>query len=70
MATLVAAPVAEAKRAGGGKSHGMSRSTTRLNLSQSYQQPRQQPPTQQQTTTHKIWSGVGSMVAAGVQVLL
>ena len=27
MATLVAAPIAEAKRAGGGKSHGMSRSS-------------------------------------------
>ena len=26
MATLVVAPLAEAKRAGGGKSHGMSRS--------------------------------------------
>ncbi len=33
MATLVAAPLAEAKRAGGGKSHGMSRSSS---SSQSY----------------------------------
>ena len=64
MATLVAAPVAEAKRAGGGKSHGMSRSSS---TSQSYQQPRQATPTQQQTTTpQKSGPGVGSMVAAGV----
>ena len=64
MATLVAAPVAEAKRAGGGKSHGMSRSSS---TSQSYQQPRQATPTQQKTTTpQKSGPGVGSMVAAGV----
>ena len=64
MATLVAAPLAEAKRAGGGKSHGMSRSSS---TSQSYQQPRQATPTQQQTTTpQKSGPGVGSMVAAGV----
>ena len=64
MATLVAAPIAEAKRAGGGKSHGMSRSSS---TSQSYQQPRQATPTQQQTTTpQKSSPGVGSMVAAGV----
>ena len=67
MATLVAAPLAEAKRAGGGKSHGMSRSSS---SSQSYnqsQQPRQATPTQQQTTApQKSGPGVGSMVAAGV----
>ncbi|MCR4530778.1 Tim44 domain-containing protein [Acinetobacter venetianus] len=64
MATLVAAPIAEAKRAGGGKSHGMSRS---ISTSQSYQQPRQATPTQQQTTApQKSGPGVGSMVAAGV----
>ena len=64
MATLVAAPIAEAKRAGGGKSHGMSRSSS---TSQSYQQPRQATPTQQQTTSpQKSGPGVGSMVAAGV----
>lgn len=64
MTTLVAAPIAEAKRAGGGKSHGMSRSSS---TSQSYQQPRQATPTQQQTTTpQKSGPGVGSMVAAGV----
>ena len=28
MATLAVAPLAEAKRAGGGKSHGMSRSSS------------------------------------------
>ena len=64
MATLVAAPIAEAKRAGGGKSHGMSRSSS---TSPSYQQPRQATPTQQQTTApQKSGPGVGSMVAAGV----
>ena len=64
MATLVAAPIAEAKRAGGGKSHGMSRSSS---SSQSYKQPRQATPTQQQTTApQKSGPGVGSMVAAGV----
>ena len=36
MAALAISPLAEAKRAGGGKSHGMARSTT---SSQSYQQP-------------------------------
>ena len=64
MAALVVAPLAEAKRAGGGKSHGMSRSSS---TSQSYQQPRQATPTQQQTTApQKSGPGVGSMVAAGV----
>ena len=43
-ATLLVAPLAEAKRAGGGKSHGMSRSAT---PTQSYQQPRQATPAQQ-----------------------
>jgi tRNA-binding EMAP/Myf-like protein len=32
MATLVVAPLAEAKRAGGGKSHGMSRSAAQASL--------------------------------------
>lgn len=65
MATLVAAPLAEAKRAGGGKSHGMTRST---NSSQSYQQPNQTAPVQSAPTTtpQKSGPGVGSMVAAGV----
>lgn len=64
MATLVAAPLAEAKRAGGGKSHGMSRSNS---SSQSYQPSRQQAaPAQQQTAPQKSGPGVGSMVAAGV----
>ncbi|WP_173911353.1 Tim44 domain-containing protein [Acinetobacter sp. Marseille-Q1618] len=67
MAALVAAPLAEAKRAGGGKSHGMSRSTT---SSQSYSQPRQTTPVQQpmpaQNSQQKSGSGVGKMVAAGV----
>lgn len=67
MATLVVAPLAEAKRAGGGKSHGMSRSAT---PSQSYQQPRQATPAQQPATPatapQKSGPGVGGMVAAGV----
>ena len=68
MATLLVAPLAEAKRAGGGKSHGMTRSAA---PSQSYQQPRQAAPVQQQPTTaaapqQKSGPGVGGMVAAGV----
>ncbi|MBI0396723.1 Tim44 domain-containing protein [Acinetobacter bereziniae] len=67
MATLAVAPLAEAKRAGGGKSHGMSRSSS---SSQSYSQPRQVTPAQQpmpaQSGQQKSGSGVGKMVAAGV----
>ncbi|WP_130803098.1 Tim44 domain-containing protein [Acinetobacter ihumii] len=68
MAALVVAPLAEAKRAGGGKSHGMSRSAA---PSQSYQQPRQTTPAQQAAPTagaapQRSGPGVGSMVAAGV----
>lgn len=66
-ATLLVAPFAEAKRAGGGKSHGMSRSST---PTQSYQQPRQATPAQQPvapaTAPQKSGPGVGGMVAAGV----
>ena len=67
MAALVVAPLAEAKRAGGGKSHGMSRSTA---PSQSSQQTRQATPAQQPmapaTAPQKSGPGVGGMVAAGV----
>ncbi|MBJ9720888.1 Tim44 domain-containing protein [Acinetobacter calcoaceticus] len=64
MAVLAISPLAEAKRAGGGKSHGMARSTT---SSQSYQQPRQVAPVQQPATApQRSGPGVGSMVAAGV----
>ena len=64
MAALAISPLAEAKRAGGGKSHGMARSTT---SSQSYQQPRQVAPVQQPATApQRSGPGVGSMVAAGV----
>ena len=66
-AMLLVAPLAEAKRAGGGKSHGMSRSAT---PTQSYQQPRQATPAQQPvapaTAPQKSGPGVGGMVAAGV----
>lgn len=64
LAALIATPLAEAKRAGGGKSLGMSRSTT---SSQSYQQPTyQQSPAPTTTAPKKSGPGVGSMVAAGV----
>lgn len=64
MAALAISPLAEAKRAGGGKNHGMARSTT---SSQSYQQPRQVTPAQQPATApQRSGPGVGSMVAAGV----
>ncbi|WP_168381692.1 Tim44 domain-containing protein [Acinetobacter indicus] len=67
-ALLVAPLAAEAKRAGGGKSHGMSRSAT---PTQSYQQPRQATPAQQPAPAtapaqQKSGPGVGGMVAAGV----
>ena len=66
-ATLLVAPLAaEAKRAGGGKSHGVSRSAA---PTQSYQQPGQTAPAQQPTTApaqQKSGPGVGGMVAAGV----
>lgn len=67
MATLAFAPIAEAKRAGGGKSHGMSRS---MSSSQSYSQSRQATPAPQPVTPNtapqRSGPGVGSMVAAGV----
>lgn len=62
-ALLVAPLAAEAKRAGGGKSHGMSRQAA---PAQSYQQPRQATPAQQPTAPAKSGPGVGGMVAAGV----
>ena len=66
-ALLVAPLAAEAKRAGGGKSHGMSRQAA---PTQSYQQPRQATPAQQPTAPAtapaKSGPGVGGMVAAGV----
>lgn len=65
MATLMVAPFAEAKRAGGGKSHGMSRSAA-----PSQSQPRQATPAQRPaapaTAPQKSGPGVGGMVAAGV----
>jgi hypothetical protein len=57
MAALMVAPLAEAKRAGGGKSHGMTRTTT---SSQTAPAPTTAP------TQQKSGSGVGGMVAAGV----
>ncbi|UJA01862.1 Tim44 domain-containing protein [Acinetobacter johnsonii] len=67
VALLVAPLAAEAKRAGGGKSHGMSRQAA---PTQPYQQPRQATPAQQPTAPAtapaKSGPGVGGMVAAGV----
>ena len=66
-ALLVAPLAAEAKRAGGGISHGLSRQAA---PTQSYQQPRQATPAQQPTAPAtapaKSGPGVGGMVAAGV----
>lgn len=62
-ALLVAPLTAEAKRAGSGKSHGMSRQAA---PAQSYQQPRQAAPVQQPAAPAKSGSNVGGMVAAGV----
>ncbi|WP_343595071.1 TIM44-like domain-containing protein [Acinetobacter sp.] len=68
MATLVVSPLVDAKRVGGGRSHGMTRSVA---PSQSYQQtPSHQaaPATTYSNTApqQKSGSGVGKMVAAGV----
>ena len=68
-AALLVAPMAEAKRAGSGKNHGMTRQAA---PTQSYQQPRQAAPAQQPVapatapTQQKSGPGVGGMVAAGV----
>lgn len=58
-ACLLIAPVAEAKRAGGGKSMGMSRSNNT-----SYQQPQYNAP-KPAPVQQKTGSNVGKMVAAG-----
>jgi predicted lipid-binding transport protein (Tim44 family) len=67
MTTLVLSPLAEAKRVGGGKSYGMSRSNS-SSSSQSYNQNRQNAAPVQQGTAQPQRSGpgVGTMVAAGV----
>ncbi len=68
-AALLVAPMAEAKRAGSGKSHGMNRQAA---PAQTYQQPRQATPAQQPVAPatapvqQKSGPGVGGMVAAGV----
>ena len=65
MLSLMLAPLAEAKRMGGGKSRGMNRAIP----SQTYQQPnnqyRNQPQAQPQAQ-QKSGSNVGRMVGAGV----
>lgn len=72
-AMLLVAPLAEAKRAGSGKSHGMQRSATPTQTAQpnnSYQQPNQTAPMQQAPmgtqAPQRSGPGVGGMVAAGV----
>jgi predicted lipid-binding transport protein (Tim44 family) len=66
MTTLVLSPLAEAKRVGGGKSYGMSRSNN--SSSQNYNQNRQAaaPAQQGATQPQRSGPGVGTMVAAGV----
>lgn len=71
MTTLVLSPLAEAKRMGGGKSYGMSRShssSSSSSYNQGYNQNRQTAAPVQQGTVQPQRSGpgVGTMVAAGV----
>lgn len=63
LASLLAAPLAEAKRAGGGKSTGMQRSQS---SSQQYNQQNSAPAPVQQGQPQRSGSNVGGMVAAGV----
>lgn len=65
MTTLMLSPLAEAKRMGGGKSYGMSRSNT-SSATQRNSRPATPPPSQQQTAPQRSGPGVGGMVAAGV----
>lgn len=65
MTTLVVSPLAEAKRVGGGKSYGMSRSSS-SSYNQNYSQNRQAPVQQGTVQPQRSGPGVGSMVAAGV----
>lgn len=62
MTTLVLSPLAEAKRVGGGKSTGMSRTTSTSSTSTPQTAPTSYPAQQ----TQPAGSGVGKMVAAGV----
>ncbi|XID74151.1 Tim44 domain-containing protein [Alkanindiges sp. WGS2144] len=65
MTTLVISPLAEAKRMGGGKSYGMSRSSN-SSPSRNYNRPATPPPNQQPATApQRSGPGVGGMVAAG-----
>jgi predicted lipid-binding transport protein (Tim44 family) len=69
MATLVLSPLAEARRIGGGSSHGMSRSSSSSSSSNNYNssparpyQPTAQPAQQKRGPG---WGGVAAGVAAG-----
>lgn len=69
MTTLVVSPLAEAKRMGGGKSYGMSRSSnSSSSYNQGYSQNRQTaaPVQQGSVQPQRSGPGVGTMVAAGV----
>lgn len=63
--TIVFAPIAEAKRAGGGKSHGMSRQSSSQPASPTPIQPNKSATPAPQAP-QKSGSNVGGMVAAGV----
>lgn len=60
--TIVFSPIAEAKRAGGGKNHGMARQTSSQPANPTPIQPVPQKTT---TTPQSSGSNVGKMVAAG-----
>lgn len=64
VASLALSPLAEAKRVGGGKSYGMSRTQS---SSQTYNQPSSYPSNSTYSApAQRSGSGVGKMVAAGV----
>ncbi|MHA3048178.1 Tim44 domain-containing protein [Acinetobacter sp. ANC 4641] len=65
MATLVISPLAEAKRAGGGRSHGMTRSVTPSQPHQQQPTSSYQAPPAPAPQPQKSGSNLGKMVAAG-----
>ncbi|RYY79128.1 MAG: Tim44 domain-containing protein [Moraxellaceae bacterium] len=69
MTTLVVSPLAEAKRMGGGKSYGMSRSnssSSSYNSNNSQNRQTATPAQQGNAQPQRSGPGVGTMVAAGV----
>ncbi|MEC8887060.1 MAG: TIM44-like domain-containing protein [Pseudomonadota bacterium] len=65
LTSFLAVPIAEAKRAGGGKSYGMKRQSSSQSYNNSSQNSYQQNNTANQQTQRR-GSNVGGMVAAGV----